>query len=75
MSGGRLYRSFFGLQRAYALRAKFVLLNLQRQIPAVLAGYAPACDQIEQALLIQLRRPANRYFKPGSHREFVIGRK
>ncbi len=43
-----------------ALRAKFVLLDLQRELPFVMPGNPAPGHQIEQTLFIQLGRPTDR---------------
>ena len=42
-----------------ALRAKFVLLNLQGELTFSVPDHPSAGNQIQKALFIQLRRPAN----------------
>jgi hypothetical protein len=42
-----------------ALRAKFVLLNLQCELTFSVPDDPTACDQIQKALFIQLRGPTN----------------
>ena len=42
-----------------ALRAKFVLLNLQRELTFSVPDDPSASDQVQKALFIQLRWPTN----------------
>lgn len=63
------------LERTNALCPKLVLLNLQSQIPPVLARDTAAGHEIEQTLLVQLCRPANGHFKARPNGKFVIGGK
>jgi hypothetical protein len=51
------------------------LLNLQGQIPPVLARDTAAGDEIKQTLFVQLCRPANRDFKARPNGKFMIGGK
>jgi hypothetical protein len=65
--------SLFCLKRTDALGPKFILLNLERQITAVLARDTASGDKIEQTFFVQLCRPANGHLKAGSDRQLMIG--
>ena len=73
MGRSGLNGSLSRLERTDALCPKLVLLNLQRQIPPVLARDTAAGDKIEQTLFVQLCRPANGHFKARPHGKFMIG--
>ena len=65
----------FNLQTRDTLSSELILLNLQSQLARFLASYPATGNQIEQAFLVQLRRPTDCHFETSSNRQIVISGK